>query len=55
MVNILNQYPDLIDPILRTYNHVKPYLPTLSPSQYNFYKEIHLPTAQKNISIAEIS
>jgi hypothetical protein len=33
------------DSILRTYEQVKPYLPTLSPANYNFYKGSTLPPA----------
>ena len=46
MVNIVNKTSGLMEPIRRTFQQVKPYLPTLSPSQYNFYKAMHLPTAQ---------
>lgn len=46
MVNVMNKSIDLMEPILRTFQQVKPYLPTLSPSQYNYYKAMHLPTAQ---------
>lgn len=46
MVNIVNKTSDLMEPILRTFQQVKPYLPTLSPFQYNYYKAMYLPTAQ---------
>ena len=34
------------DTILRTFQQVKPYLPTLSPAQYNWYKSPAMPPAQ---------
>ncbi len=46
MVDIANKTFDLIEPILWTFQQVKPYLPTLSPFQYNYYKAMHLHTAQ---------
>jgi hypothetical protein len=36
----------LADPILRTFQQVKPYLPTLSPAQYNLLKLPTMPPAQ---------
>ena len=35
-----------IEPILRTFQKVQPYLTTLSPATYNYYKDANMPPAQ---------
>jgi hypothetical protein len=45
----------LIEPVVRTCHEVRAYFPTLSPSQYNYNKMAHLPSAQTIMAQTELS
>lgn len=45
-MSVANDVTNFTDPILRTFQQVKVYLPTISPSQYNFYKDTAMPPAK---------